>query len=109
MVIDARKQRFYAALYTDEGRVSDYLDIRAADLCRDFLNQYQAVRIAGPDGELFAASLEADGTFCSTGSLTVAPPAPAAALLAEIGLRRYRSDGPDADDQGPLYIRPEVS
>jgi tRNA threonylcarbamoyladenosine biosynthesis protein TsaB len=105
-VLDARKRRFYAALYTDSGRFSDYLDISAVDLFGTFLEQYRTVRIVGPDSELFAEALEAGGISCA---VHIVPPAPAAELLAAAGLRRYRSAGPDTDDQGPLYIRPEVS
>lgn len=103
-VLDARKNRLYAALYRAGIRQGDYLDIsiegllRAvegeaevafvgadADLLQDYALERPGFRIEGDDPELRTRGL---------------------AILAE---RRFAEKGAAADNEGPLYLRePEI-
>ncbi|MCF7943095.1 MAG: tRNA (adenosine(37)-N6)-threonylcarbamoyltransferase complex dimerization subunit type 1 TsaB [Spirochaetia bacterium] len=104
-VIDARKQRYYAALYKSGNRVSEYLDISPEDLLNNYLIHCNDILLAGPDSERFLMLLQETGLPTDSPVISAAGSIPAAPFLIEAGLRQFETNGSDSADQGPLYIR----
>jgi tRNA threonylcarbamoyladenosine biosynthesis protein TsaB len=94
-VIDARKGRFYTALFRGGARVGDYLDLSPGEL-GDRLSSAPSPLLVGPDAEGIARILGV-----RPGVSTLADPS---ALLA-IGLERHARDGADPASLEPLYLR----
>ncbi|MDC7228027.1 MAG: tRNA (adenosine(37)-N6)-threonylcarbamoyltransferase complex dimerization subunit type 1 TsaB [Spirochaetales bacterium] len=99
-VIDARKQRFYTAVYQKGERISEYLDISAEEVS-DIASGYKQVLFTGSGSEILRERL---GTPASTFNwfktdYGLSP------VLVNLGRIIYETDGPDPDDQGPFYIR----
>ncbi len=108
-VINARKKRYYAALFHHGIAQTEALDISAEDLLKR-LDPGQAVKITGPDTPRFfqevsenltnilhnnAISIETDPSYNRGHGHT----------LIELGERQYTAAGADPISQGPLYIR----
>ena len=99
-VIDARKKRFYCALFEKGKRIEKDLDISAEDLF-EMTKKYKKILITGPDSHLFKNIAEnnnriyIDDNFTSNASLSI----------LKLGIDKYKVNGPDPDGIGPLYIR----
>lgn len=98
-VIDAKKHRFYTALWKERKRVSEYLDISPTEFL-SLIPKDQSCILTGPHAPLLKALLPRD-TFlldpfhrCGVGC-----------VLAKLGIEKYQSEGPARDDEGPFYIR----
>jgi tRNA threonylcarbamoyladenosine biosynthesis protein TsaB len=104
-VIDARKQRYYAAIYESGNRVSEYLDISPEDLLNNYLIHYSDILLTGPDSERFLLLLKEKGLPTDSPAISAAGSIPAAPFLIDAGLRQFKTNGSDSADQGPLYIR----
>ncbi len=100
-VIDARKSRYYAAIYRDGSRVSDYLDAEPSDLASHFTRE-DPVLLTGPDARAVAEELPAtEATVVVDQNPTASEPV----LLLLLGLARHASHGPDREPVEPSYIR----
>ena len=116
-VIDGRKNRFYAALFQAGIRLTTDLDLSASQvmdrvaeamrsdsetgLSRPQGAQRARVIITGPHAQLFASRLDEQSGF-------VVDPASRrghAENLLPLAATEYRKNGPDAPDQGPVYVR----
>ncbi len=97
-VIDARKQRFYAALYSRGKRISDFLDSSPEDLSI-LLADHERVLITGPDADTFHT--------VSGGQYLLDPDFKRgyARYLIPLGKERFEERGPSPEEQGPLYLR----
>ncbi len=104
-VIDARKNRFYTAVYSDGKRVSDYMDISSDDL-RNELSDSKRVLFTGPGSSLleerFLSNTDKAPVFDSFFSFFNSG---LASVIVELGIRQYNESGPDSNDTGPFYIR----
>ena len=100
--IDARKKRFYTAVYRNGERHTPLLDIGAAELYSRFLSSCERVLICGPDGELLAGQL---GEYLPGNRVSLLPFSPAAPTLAAAAVRHLSAGETDALTQGPEYIR----
>lgn len=103
-VIDARKKRFYSAVYYNGRRESDYLDVSVPDLLSS-LSEYSRVLFTGPDCNLFLDSmvqLELKPEFKIEKFL---PRPGLSSVIMEIGENRFKENGADPESSGPLYIR----
>ena len=99
-VIDAKKQRVYAAVYKGGLRSSEYLDIEPAKLAESLALETSVV-FTGPDRQLMATYCEDKALWrCDTRS-----PAAYPLDMIALGLNRYEACGADAGDAGPLYVR----
>ena len=99
-IIDAKKQRVYAALYKSGCRVSEYLDIEPQELL-SLANQEGSVLLAGPDIELVASAAEATAQVSTD---TRGRDCYSLDMLT-LGIEIFGRDGPDKDDAGPMYVR----
>lgn len=98
-VIDARKKRFYSAVFKQGLRIVDDMDISSEDLLNS-LKKENKILITGPDCNLFTSLAEnsriyIDKRFTSTASTAV----------LHLGKVKYDKKGPDAHGSGPVYIR----
>ena len=105
-VIDAKKNCFFAALYREGKRISDYLDIDSLALYNALdtykINPEEKVLISGPGAELFLSRLENRGNvffldplFSRGRSLE----------LLQIIKKSYIIGKNEDVNSGPLYIR----
>ena len=103
-VLDARKNRIYAALYKSGLKIGDYLDISIAQLLA-MLDGEEEVIFVGPAADLFFDyALERPGFFIEKDD-----PERRLLGLATLGEALYREKGGADDDMGPLYLRePEI-
>ena len=97
-VIDARKKRFYTALYRKGKRITDYLDISAEGITKNLVH-YKRILLTGPDAVLFNKESEEK---CI---LNPAANRANARFLIELGLEKYKREGSAPDGLGPLYLR----
>ena len=97
-VIDARKKRFYSAVYKGGERISDYLDISAEGLIEK-LSPHKRVLLTGPDASLFHRI---------SGNRYILNPVynrANARFLLELGVVEYSNNGPAPEGLGPMYLR----
>ncbi len=97
-VLDARKNRFYTALYKKGKRVSDYLDI-APEFLMEKLSDEKRVLITGADADIFhnlsGKKFLLDPDFRKG----------YARYLLSPGKALYEEKGPSPETIGPLYLR----
>ncbi len=99
-VIDARKKRFYTAIFTKGNKISDDLDLSSGDIFTR-LKGYSRILFTGPDAQILADihSLETD--------ISVDPIKRKgfACNLIPLGRKYFEKYGPAPDTEGPLYLR----
>lgn len=108
-LIDAHKDRVYAAVYRDGAVVSEPVDTSAADLVaalsRDVADDATLTFVGnglGRYGDVFRHAFGARATFCAE-ELGV----PSGLALASLGRRKWEASGPsDALSLEPTYVRP---
>ncbi len=100
-VIDARKRRFYAALFQNGKRISEDLDTSSLDLIQACPKDAKIV-ITGPDAPKFIEEIHLlsheigiDAGF-NRGH---------GRKMIDLGLMQYQVHGADCAEQGPTYIR----
>jgi universal bacterial protein YeaZ len=101
--IDAKKRRYYLAVYRNGKAEIEAMDGNAEDLI-DYVNKEDKVLVTGPDAAAFAAKLIAleprakvlvDGESERNTS----------SALIRLGLEAFETRGADDIGQGPVYIR----
>ena len=99
-VIDAKKSRFYTAVYEGGERKTDYLDL-SPDEIRELLKEYKKILVTGPHTELFLEKYGSDGR------ILIDPFAGFSKIefLVDICEQLYNNGITDSDSQGPVYIR----
>ena len=100
-VIDARKSRFYAALYEDGHRKTEQLDCTANDLLH-LVRSHNRILLTGPGSTQLLTYWDNERTGVDR---VQGPLYGTGRALADLGSRMYHKDGPDSIEQGPLYIR----
>lgn len=104
-VIDARKKRFYSAVYSKGKLVSDYFDISAQDLIKYLNNKYDRVLFTGPGSELLKKNIT-DNLLDIDFSVDYFQQKNGVSFsMIERGIDIFNKDGADPDDSGPFYIR----
>ncbi|MFO7729587.1 MAG: tRNA (adenosine(37)-N6)-threonylcarbamoyltransferase complex dimerization subunit type 1 TsaB [Spirochaetia bacterium] len=115
-LLDARKNRVYAAFYTHGLQEGEILDIPPAELI-DAFSSFQDILLTGPyAGHMFELYSQINAAKSSRPSASVATSnrvsidplyaAPKTYALLKLGIRAFERNGGDAENQGPLYIRP---
>lgn len=103
-LLDARKNRVYAALYRDGLRISDYLDIAPDSLLALAEREGEAVFV-GADADIFTDYVLERPGFRIEGD----DPEKRLWGLAALAEAHYRDSGGEEADEGPLYLRePEI-
>ncbi len=97
-VLDARKKRFYAAVYENGERKSGYLDASPEDI-EAAIKGYGRVLLTGPDAPEFNS--------LTGGKYTVNPSFDRAnaRFLIQPGIDEYLKNGGASEACGPLYLR----
>ncbi len=101
-VIDAKKNRFYTAVYRGTERISDYMDIKI-DEFSTLVQGSDEVLLSGPAaGTIFTyLGNDASGVRIDPAFFTYNP-----VLLLELGKKRFEAGEKDGlDTDGPLYLR----
>ncbi len=102
VVIDAKKNRFYAALYVDGNRITKDLDADVHQIAA-LVDHYNEVLLTGPDADVLLSRLEKDSAnkfkrdFFAQGNLSL--------VLSKLGLQKYELSGADDIGKGPTYVR----
>jgi len=103
-VMDARKNRIYAALYQGGQRVSEYLDVSLSALLAAADGEAE-VSFVGPDADLLSDYVLERPGF----SIEKDDPAGRLAGLAHLAEIQFREKGGAGEMEGPLYLRePEI-
>ena len=103
-VIDARKRKFYLSLKKGDDILIPDCDADPADIIGYLKDEEIPVLITGPDALLFSEKItELDEAV----PFITDPEAPRniSRALISLGLRKYRTSGPDDIGEGPVYIR----
>jgi len=100
-VIDGKKGRFYAAIYSKGLRQGPWLDLPLAELTA-LLDTYPEVTFTGPDAEML------EGLAAERAGMRIDPRARTGAArgLAVLAARHFATEGPSPDETAPLYLRP---
>lgn len=100
-VIDARKGRYWAAVYRRGERQGDWLDIGAEGLAA-LMDRLDRVLVTGPDATSF------EGLATERSGIRIDPRSGSgiARALAILAVRAFIEKGPFPDSAGPLYLRP---
>lgn len=115
-LMDARKNRVYAAFYTHGLQEGDILDIAPAELI-DAFSSSQDILLTGPYAasifelysQLNAAESSIPSSSVTTNNRVSIDPlyaAPKTYALLKLGIHAFERNGADDVNQGPLYIRP---
>jgi tRNA threonylcarbamoyladenosine biosynthesis protein TsaB len=100
-IVDGKKGRVYSALYLRGIRQGKWLDAPLAELAA-LLDTYPEAIATGPDADLFAPFAQDRPGF----RIDRRSRSPAARALAFLAEEAFLREGPSADDEGPLYLRP---
>lgn len=100
-VLDAKKSRFYAALYTEGRRKTDQLDCGHEELL-ELSSDYPQVLLTGPGAFLLqkAWNDRRQGVGLAPGPFQAV-----AASLAVLGKEGFQEKGADLPGMGPVYLR----
>ncbi len=102
-VIDARKHRFYCAVYTGGERRGDFLDASPGELA-SLINDLSGVLLTGPHAGAALEKIRLEGFSLKTVPNLIETPAEPESLL-ELGKLRFKEKGAAPPTIGPLYIR----
>jgi tRNA threonylcarbamoyladenosine biosynthesis protein TsaB len=108
-VIDARKRRYYSAIYRNSNAEHEELDLSAQQLLSTHACDQQVI-ITGPDARRFYQEILHDHPAMLSDLQTELSLDPNhdrghGHRLIEMGTQAYARDGADSDDQGPVYLR----
>ena len=100
-VIDARKKRFYTALYAEGKRQSADLDVTVAEM-EALMEGYASILITGFDGVAFAEKITSyKGKIFVDEKLSANLPL----TLIKMGYEKFQKEGADDIGVGPTYVR----
>ncbi|MDA3938639.1 MAG: tRNA (adenosine(37)-N6)-threonylcarbamoyltransferase complex dimerization subunit type 1 TsaB [Spirochaetia bacterium] len=99
-IIDARKKRFYTAIYSKGEKLSDNLDLTPEDILT-ILKKYDRTLLTGPDVLEFSKYIEINPNIYID-NLQIKS---WAGNLITLGIEQYQKFGASSDSEGPLYLR----
>ena len=97
-VIDAKKKRFYAALFLAGERLTPDLDLDPLQIER-LLAPYPDTLLLGGDAPLLASKLSKHYAVDESSQLNLS------LVLCTLGKRKFEQWGADEPDTGPVYVR----
>jgi tRNA threonylcarbamoyladenosine biosynthesis protein TsaB len=101
-VIDARKGRFYTAVFEGGRRTDEYLDLLPGEMV-ELASGLKSVLLTGPDADkifLPAAAIKKPENVSILVSKQELP------TLIELGIESFKQKGGLPDGAGPIYVRP---
>jgi tRNA threonylcarbamoyladenosine biosynthesis protein TsaB len=101
--IDARKKRFYIALYRGDKRLTRDMDCHESEVVQ-LLGDKEPVLITGPDSQIFQQKLIGAGVEANRLSLDDTPK-DIGVQLAHLAERQFKEKGADETGTGPVYVR----
>lgn len=102
-VIDAKKQRYYGAIYKNGTAITEIMDGSPGDFAK-LLNGFSSVLVTGPDAKPFAQLLKTEIPQ-TTELFTTFSTYDHAESLIQLGTHLFTERGSDRSTSGPLYIR----
>ena len=102
IAMDAKKKRFYIALFEDGKRSFEDIDADVTQI-ENLISPFGRVLVSGPDATLLTEKLTKQ-TFEKV-VLDTRPQANLSYVLAKMGLKRFEEIGGDDPQKGPSYIR----
>lgn len=99
-IIDARKKRFYTAIFINGEKKSDNLDLTTEDIFIK-IKDYNRILLTGPDAEAFSDL----NRIKSNISVDPINRKGYAYNLIPLGRKYFEKSGPSPDTEGPLYLR----
>ena len=102
LVMDAKKKRFYSALYENGMRCMEDIDADVEQI-EHLMAPFSRILISGPDAALLAEKLS-DATSPKV-VIDTTLKANLSVVLAEMGKERFEEAGADDIQKGPCYIR----
>ncbi len=100
-VIDARKKRFYTALYAEGRRQTVDLDVDVPEM-EELMEGYPSALITGFDAPAFAKKIKKyEGQILVDETLSANLPL----TLIKMGWEKFQKDGADDIGVGPTYVR----
>ncbi|MBN1242994.1 MAG: tRNA (adenosine(37)-N6)-threonylcarbamoyltransferase complex dimerization subunit type 1 TsaB [Spirochaetales bacterium] len=99
-LLDARRGRFYAAVYVSGERRTPWLDAGAEEIIAACEPRGEML-LVGPDAASFAAMFPERPGMRVPADASRAP----GRALVELGRRRFELEGPAGPDEGPVYVR----
>jgi tRNA threonylcarbamoyladenosine biosynthesis protein TsaB len=103
VAIDARKKRFYIALYRGDKRLCPDLDCHESEVI-EMLQGEDHVLITGPDSDLFSKKLIEAGIKDIRLDIDNSPKN-IALQLAQLAAVQFEAQGADPIGSGPVYVR----
>ena len=100
-LIDAKRERFFTAIYKNGDRITNWMDSRREDILEN-LELFPEVLFTGPDADCFSDSISGRKGFRIARFHRRSP----ARTLIETGIELYKVHGSSSKDAGPLYVRP---
>ena len=103
-LLDARKHRLFAGIYSGGTLRGEYLDVSEEDLLARLL-PLGKILFTGPGTKILSPRLPEGFQF----EIEETNPGELATSLAELGRQRLEKKGPAPEDEGPIYLRePEI-
>lgn len=102
--IDARKGRFYTAVFNSGSRICKDLDAEPESIARR-LEGFRRILLTGTDASALGVALAPYLNGDQVLRIDARSRTGCAASLLELGTAQWNASGPDADGQGPTYIR----
>ncbi|MCK5153696.1 MAG: tRNA (adenosine(37)-N6)-threonylcarbamoyltransferase complex dimerization subunit type 1 TsaB [Spirochaetales bacterium] len=99
-LIDARKKRYYTAIYNKGKKISDNLDLTTGDILAR-LKEYDKVLLTGPDALGFSQIINLTPNI----SVDILNKKSWAGNLINPGIKKFQESGPSPSAEGPLYLR----
>lgn len=99
-LIDARKKRYYTALFNKGKKISDNLDLSPEDILKK-LKEYDKILLTGPDALGFSQIIKLNPKI----NVDTFNKKSWAGNLISTGIKQFQEFGPSLDDEGPLYLR----
>lgn len=99
-IIDARKKRFYTALFKNKIKISSDLDLDLKAIL-NLLENEDKVLVTGNDADVFYEQLNKNPKFILDKDIFKLR----ASSIIDLGIDLFKKNGPDDLNQGPLYIR----
>lgn len=99
-LIDARKKRYYTAIFEKGKKISDYLDLSPEDIL-SMIKEYDKALLTGPDALEFSQLI----TLNKGISIDILTNKSWAGNLITPGIMKFQESGPSHDSEGPVYLR----